>query len=1133
MSHLLFHRTATRADSKGSNVQVTLQILSAIVEKVPRDMSLYAGSILTILNTVLESKDMNMIEETIPTFESYCKHADAASLAADQARARQYLNIIQQYTAFGSLDKAPAGPSAQSVPASTRRRTIALRAIRAVVGSDALIVETSDQLNAVMPVILENLDLEKGGSLGSLQQKATTGEKQSTEMARKRRLSSATVPSVDEIDQNTATASETTADADKKAEEEVRVLAIRCLKQIFSISTGTSRSQMRLATALTLRFITMKDKPRPGTRTSSTSSLAPDWATTLFETIARWTPVQDRFIIVVTTVEALVRSPIVESILEKQLMLAELIDWLLRSDINLIGLSVMDVLLRLIQHTLLLLQLGSRDLTAVPRAQQQDALGLYRDVQTSYDPINVITQPERGRPADTKESAPSPVRKELLAVLQRCISDLATHIYYTDQISDMMTAIMARLKPSTNSDVATAAAAVNDPASATKAIADSANLQEDPSTDGFFSFATARIVALKSVREILLTVNSRRTSGGSSEVRSRVGVQVWDGTQWLLKDEDPDVRAAYVDAIVTWLRLETNRSDMFLPRDGTRKPRATKRDGNPNGELSMTKRAVSAATRREPKPPKSTFLQLLHLAIYDDAIAKAESETNILLLFLLLWTLVERLGVNAIRTGLPMVLNLQNDVLNGQTEHSATAKMHIASLMHGYLWAIAEKFDFESSPIGNEVNAEIARRKRFHCWLERMKFPPSSVAQIATIRATGEPHAPLSDDAVATLRPFLNVNAFVEEIAESYDRSLISPQSSPPSSPGRVFSVPTLGFGYGYSAAPVQKPAPENRIPQKIKDEMCGAWSREACIASVDKESNPSIAGSRTAASSTGRQHLSVGNNKADAASGRDISAPHNANAETTNPVLGNGLGSLSRARDVSTTSSLRDLDTSSRDSTMRVADLKRALAGANGDFRNHSPLRRPTSRSRQSTRSSGSDSMVSWNPADDDSLMEYQNARSEKERPQTAKSQQPGATYHDQTTITTNPDPDSDIPPVPKIPSALNLPMAGTWPRDASPIRKDQTAIHTGTDAATNTGLPPRPDTSSVATIPRSEGSRKRVSRPASRAGAGSVWNGKYATTGRKTDLTQLLASIQVDTPTTDEKRSFSGGSKVIKPPY
>ncbi|KAK5072033.1 plasma membrane localization protein [Lithohypha guttulata] len=1138
---------------KLGNVQVTLQILSSIIEKSPRDLALYANSVLSVLNTVLDSKNIDMIEESVPTFETYCKYADAASLAADQGRTKQYKSIVQQYAAFGQLEASTTQP----VPISTRRRTIALKATRAVVGSDALAVDTSDQLNAVMPLILENLDLEKGSSLIPLQQRASSGEKQSMELARKRRMSSATVPSVDEVASDPATAAETTADADKAAEEEVRVLAIRCLKQIFSLSTGASRVQMRLATSLVLKYIATRERPKPSSRSDTTSSHTPDWATSLFETIARWTPVQDRFIIVITAVETLVRSPIVEVILEKQLILASLIDWLLRSDINLIGLSVMDVLLRLIDHTLLLLQLGSREMSTNPQPSGADTLGLYRDIAASFDPGALPTKSSRGRMPDSKEMAPSPVRRELLTLLQKCISDLATHIYYTDQISDMLTAIMARLKPSATSDVPTAAAAVNDPAAATKAIATSAHLQEDPSTDGFFSFATARVVALKAVKDILRTANVRRSNTGSTaEVRSRVGVQVWDGTQWLLKDADSEVRVAYVDAIITWLRLETNRTDMLLPKDGLRKPRSAKRDTN--GEVAMAKRAVSNASRKGDKQSKSTFLQLLHLAIYDQAVNEADNEPAILLLYLLLWTLIERLGVNAVRNGLPMMLGLQSTVLNSD-DHSPTAKARIASLVHGYLWAIAEKLDFESSSIGSEINAEISRRKRFGCWSDRVRFPPLGLAQIGT----GSPHEKandISEVAVNTIRPFLNVDMFVSEVGDAYDRSLVSPASSPPSSPGRVFSVPTLGFGYGYNAGPVHKPSPENQIPQKIKDEMCGSWSREACMALADKESNPSMTGSRTAASSTGRQHLSVaGKSNGIGFGGRNIPQDSESNPSPTQaqaPPLTSGLGSLSRVRNYSTASSLRDPETSSRDSTMRMSDLKRALAGTNGGIRGHSPLRRLKSRSRQSAYSSGSDSMVSWNPADDDSLGDVGTGLDDKTTPNTrlsiavnqvqnpipAQHQEPGqpiSTYHDLATFATDPNTNNGIPPVPKIPSALNLPMAGTWPRDTSPARHSQNIVppdSAPTNAIPSTGLPHRPDTSSTNTLPKPEKSRTRTSRPASRAGGNSIWS--HSTTGRKTDLHSLLASIKVDASAEDEEEerelvhSVTAG-KVIKPPY
>ena len=80
-----------------------------------------------------------------------------------------------------------------------------------------------------------------------------------------------------------------------------------------------------------------------------------------------------------------------------------------------------------------------------------------------------------------------------MAQLQQCIGDLATHVYYADQISDMVSAILGRLKPSVLSNVPSAVAAVENPGAANVAITAVGDLTEDPNTDGFFSFATAKV----------------------------------------------------------------------------------------------------------------------------------------------------------------------------------------------------------------------------------------------------------------------------------------------------------------------------------------------------------------------------------------------------------------------------------------------------------------------------------------------------------------------------------------------------------------------------------------------------------------------------------------------------------------
>ena len=105
------------------------------------------------------------------------------------------------------------------------------------------------------------------------------------------------------------------------------------------------------------------------------------WATRIFEMIARWTPVQDRYVILVTAMDILVRSPMANEHLQQQLVLATIVDSLLKSDINLIGLSVMDVLLGLVQHVLRVLQLEG----AAPHQQQVNGTGIVRTPYDIYD----------------------------------------------------------------------------------------------------------------------------------------------------------------------------------------------------------------------------------------------------------------------------------------------------------------------------------------------------------------------------------------------------------------------------------------------------------------------------------------------------------------------------------------------------------------------------------------------------------------------------------------------------------------------------------------------------------------------------------------------------------------------------
>ena len=960
-------------------MQVTIQILKALIEKAPRDLPLYAHYILKILIIILGSGDLGVIEDTLPLFQTFCEHHDVATLAADQERVGQYEEIVQIYASFAALD-APIGTGdGRSTPVTIRWRGAGLRALQSVTSSEAVGADRARELNIIMPMILQNLHPEIEDYLAVIDRRAQHTESADKEIAR-RRMSIAAVRKPEAGGESfTRTTLGATDDADRLAEEEVALQALKDLKQIF---TATNRAQIRIGTSAALKYIctTFPLRSRRGDITSRAKNPS-KWPTTLMEMLAGWAPVQDRFVILVTVVETMIRSPVIEENLEQQLLLISLVECLLRSSINMIGLSVMDVLLGLVQHILLLLQLGGEGSNILPHHQQTDAIDLFTDhALLPNSPPGVSNR--KSVTGNTEVASPSTNRQELLARLQGCIGDLATHIYYSDQISDMISAILLRLKPSPTSGVPSDTAAVENPSGAAHAISSSVGMQENPDTDDFFSFGTARVTALRAIREVLIVANPNYSGGTAPVGRNRVGVQVWEGTQWLLRDPDRRVRRAYVDALLTWLKLEMSKNDLRVMED---RGKVFKMPSKPNGDGSswghLAKRAASVSYQKEKngKSARSTFLQLLHLAIYDNALESAQLEADILLLHLLMVGLVEKLGVNAVKSGLPMILRLQEDINVDDIISTPSAKVNIGSLVHGYLWALSEKFEFDSSRVGNEIETEIVRRKRHGLWLDAIQLPPIPLEQI--ISASLVPlteKIPLPVLQAESLKPFDSRASMVDQICVSYVSSVTSPPSSPPASPARVSSMPVFS-----TANPTR--SAQHELPPAIKDAMLTEWSKNICIAALERESPRAISlnGSRTGTHLSARQkYLGVKGYTARNGSPTGQHSPvhgptllpHNngahSNAGLTFPSQDNPDTQFKRASTFNTVNSGSPTPLSSSDHNppLRVDDLKRVLAGTSltNPTRGASPLRDSVNRrdfvdpSDQKSVSTGSESAIS-----------------------------------------------------------------------------------------------------------------------------------------------------------------------------
>ena len=955
--------------SQSARVLVTLQILTALLENkavgAGSGFALIAPYVLKTIREILQNtNDISLIEASLATWDIFCAHQDQATLKADSEYRDLYEDVVKRYAAFAYKGRGKKlGRSTQMVAIhdAIRLREAGLGAIKSILLSDALASESGRQLGVVVPAILSNVRGEDEGYLLHLYSLSRKSEEDEKDKALARRMSIATVRTFTgltdaSVETDPRQAEGTVQDADELADEEVAVLALDCLRIVFY---NENRPQVRSATSAVLKYIA-EIYYRPQTRGSekqqpvpSTDFAANSWATKLFEMCTGWTPVQDRFILMVTAVETLVRLPLQETDLSQHLLYTQLIDHVLRSQLNLIGLSVMDVLLSLVQQILRVLQLNGPRVagrsSAVQLFSSQEELRQPNSSGSSQPPVNAI---------------PSEERMRLTERLKNCVSDLGTHVYYTDQISDMISAILVRLKPNPaptgQQNPAVTAAAIEEPTAAVAEVASNVSIpardRSASTSSGFFSFDTARQIALEAVRDVLLVSNSARSlsSGGVSESRNKVPVPIWEGTQWLLRDPARNVRRAYVDALTTWLQLETKKADMRVkePKDKERKKKA---DG------TLARRAVSNASQKKDKQSKkatNSFLQLLHLAVYENALQfsampkseQQDPDVEILTLHFLLSTFVQKLGVNAIVSGLPMIFALQEQVSEAQ---DVVAKVRMGSLVYGYFWSIVEAFDLDIGPVGRDVFTEVKKRKETGLWVQELSVPAKGLESISADISTHEGASNQLDASVLPaegFKPFEHRQNLVDSVAASYAAHVASPIPSPPGSPGspgrspggRRLSVsvgrtPTLDRT-GSSYLTVKQTGVATNLPEKYKDAMMAIWTRESCLAAIAAVApkSVSLSGSRSSpthalAAGNHRQLLAAANTGPSPVRNGSLPKPSlqpsDANAAKQN-ALTRKLHSQSPDRRPSGSTNGPISSSAGARGRVRVDDLKRVLAG-------------------------------------------------------------------------------------------------------------------------------------------------------------------------------------------------------------
>ncbi len=446
---------------KAGNVGVTLDIFDALMVKCKENLNVFAHNVVNVLKAVTNSKDLSLCEHGVKVFGTLCLELDSGLFSGDRDFVTSFNELGNDYI---NLATNPTGANA------AQWTIIGLIAARHISVSTQISSTVAKELvPKIIKLVLSNLPNKSGEKLLNLVSriKLQPENRQSLD-----------VPSSLHATRTISNMEEITDDNDTPSiQQQLEVEAMQSLNKIFTTNNTT---QIIQSTEVVKWYILKFSKSET-------------WSQILIETITKWVPVQLRFAIVTS----LVSSSNDETIFENQLRIVKLTTALLSSSVNMIGLSVIDILRQLLnrQKTILNTPIENEDL-----------------------------------------------KNELLLELSNCISSLAIHIYYFDQISDMVSDILLRCYtnevdlPKTNADDTTK------------------NVINDEVNDRLLDQYIMDV-------ELILRVCSQQKADVQ---RAKVPLERWDISFPLFNHKSSSIRSSYFSLFLFFLSHEVKKSETEL-----------------------------------------------------------------------------------------------------------------------------------------------------------------------------------------------------------------------------------------------------------------------------------------------------------------------------------------------------------------------------------------------------------------------------------------------------------------------------------------------------------------------------------------------------------------------------------------
>lgn len=383
---ITFLDAKTQSDSyrsRAGNLQVTLSIILALIEKCSDNLNVFASRVCNILLAVLKTQDLALCRALVGTYGIFCSKLDSGLFTGDKEFVDSFCKLSEDLIQTGTTNATKQSPN------HLEWKMVSLTSSRHLFGCLRYNSKLSERFTTIcVPLLTKTISQNYSQHQIEQKLKSYMNVENESHALSKVILSKSVAQKYLLIDEDFENDTVTEADLSEES--------LRGLKTLFNT---TLISQISEAT----RAIVKTDfNDESG------------WSSTFLELCTTWIPVQLRFVTLSTLLSSLnslsqKASPKLPDFVNQK-KYANYVLGLVSSNVNMIGLSISDVIQRLLS------------LQADLHLSQADFL--------SADEVN-----------------------ELSLIYSNSICNLSSHIYYFDQVPDSIVEVLIKIDSVLESNV--------------------------------------------------------------------------------------------------------------------------------------------------------------------------------------------------------------------------------------------------------------------------------------------------------------------------------------------------------------------------------------------------------------------------------------------------------------------------------------------------------------------------------------------------------------------------------------------------------------------------------------------------------------------------------------------------------